>query len=295
MRIKELLHPPSGPDNIYMFTTDHQLRQLIFRSEKDFVYGINTLALGTLKYPVRILCYILMDNHLHLLVQGRYADCLAYFAWVLHRISLMLKARYGLRGLLTIHAADVQVVKDRQMLMNEVAYLLRNPYKARMSSPFSYPWSPCQVYFNPHLDKLQGTAFKSVDSAHAVLETHAAIPLSWVHWNGRVLDKCFVNYRQVEQVFGSSLVFFDRIRRYDIETAVHQAHGEEERLSFTDSEMQEKVRAICQNELHVNSHHQLSRKDLLHLARILAWRFSASKKQLARLLGIDQEVLDNAL
>ncbi len=295
MRIKELLHPPSSPDGIYLFTTDHQLRQLIFRSEEDFVYGVNTLALGTLKYPVRILCYVLMHNHLHLLVQGWYDDCRAYFGWVLHRLSLMLKARHGIRGLLPIHAADVQIVKDRQMLMNEVAYLLRNPYKARMDSPFSYPWSPAEVYFNPYLENLSGTLFGSADSARTVLETHAAIPLEWEHWNGRILNKCFVDYRQVEQEFGSSLAFFDRIRRYDLESMVAQAHGEEERLSFTDGEIQEKIHAICRNELHVNSPHQLSRKDLLFLARTLARRFSAPQKQISRLLGIDPSVLDNVL
>ena len=41
--------------------------------------------------------------------------------------------------------------------------------------------------------------------------------------------------------------------------------------------------------------HQLGRKDLLLLARTLAHRFSATKKQIARLLGIDPTVLDNAL
>lgn len=42
------------------------------------------------------------------------------------------------------------------MLLNEVAYLLRNPYKARIESPFSYPWAPFEVYFNPYLPQLRG-------------------------------------------------------------------------------------------------------------------------------------------
>ena len=91
------------------------------------------------------------------------------------------------------------------------------------------------------------------------------------------------------------MALFDRVRKFDLESVIAQAHGLEEQLSFTDSEMQEKILALCRNEWHVDSPHQLSRKDLLQLARKLAWRFGATKKQIARLLGIDKEVLDRVL
>lgn len=281
-------------EGIFAFTTDHQEKKRIFRTLEDFSFGVNTLAIGTLKYPVRVLCYVLMDNHLHVLLKGTPEDCTAYFKWVLHRLALMLKARYGIRGLLKADASDVQVVKDNNMFLNEVAYHLRNAYKARMSSPFSYPWTPFEVYFNPYLDLLKGERFQTLDAARRVLGTHAKIPPDWEHLSGRILNKCFVDCRTVEELFGTSVAFFDRVRKYDMESIIAQAHGVEEQLAFTDSEMQEKVQALCQNEWHVESPHQLNRKDLLHLARALARRFGASKKQLSRLLGIDQQVLDQA-
>ena len=125
--------------------------------------------------------------------------------------------------------------------------------------------------------------------------THVPIPPDWEHVNGRILNKCFVDYRTVEQKIGSSLDFFDRLRRYDLESVVEQSHGIEEILTFTDVEVQEKILAVCKNELHVDSHHQLGRKDLLWLARTLARRFACPKKQIARLLGIDPAVLDRLL
>ena len=76
----------------------------------------------------------------------------------------MLKSRYGISGLLKSDAADVQVVTDSNMLLNEVAYQLRNPYKARMTNPFSYPWAPFEVYFNPYLSNLRGDRFRSYRS-----------------------------------------------------------------------------------------------------------------------------------
>ena len=191
MLIRYYKDPCPGREGVFMFTSDHQLRQLIFRTASDFSYGVNTLAIGTLKFKVRILCYTLMNNHLHLLVMGRYEDCLAYFRWVLLRLAQMLKARYGISGVLKADAADVQYVTDSQMFLNEVAYLLRNAFKAQIDSPFSYPWAPFEVFFNPYLENIRGERFPSTDAAKRILGTHALIPENWEHRNGTILNKCF--------------------------------------------------------------------------------------------------------
>ena len=295
MRISEFKDPFTGRRGYYLFTTDHQLELLIFRTAEDLTFGVNTLAIGTRRFKVRVLCYTLMNNHLHLLVMGRYEDCLAYFKWVLLRLAQILKTRYGISGVLKADLADVQAVTDEDMFLNEVAYLLRNAYKARIDSPFTYPWAPFEVYFNPYLDLIRGERFPSADAAKRILKTHADIPEEWEHLNGRILNKCFVDYRTVERIIGSGLTLFDRVRKFDLESVASQSHGIEETLSFTDTEMQEKILAVCKNEYHVESHNQLGRKDLLLLARTLAHRFSATKKQIVRLLGIDPTVLDNAL
>lgn len=295
MRIYEFKDPFTGRKGIYLFTTDHLERALLFRDGEDFVQGVNTIAFATLKFPVRVLCYALMDNHIHLLISGRYEDCQAFFAWVLHRLARILGEKYGVSGILKLEASDVQAVMDREMLLNEVCYLLRNGYKARIDSPYSYSWAPFECYFNPYLPLLHGKPIPGARAVRRMFGTHVQIPPDWEHVNGRILNKCFVDYRTVEQKIGSSLDFFDRLRRFDLESVVEQAHGIEEKLTFTDAEMQEKIRAICKNELHVLSYHQLEKKDLLWLARTLARRFACPKKQIARLLGIDLAVLDRLL
>ena len=269
MRISEFKDPFTGRKGIYLFTTDHLERTLLFRDEADFVQGSNTIALATLKFPVKVLCYTLMDNHIHLLLMGKYADCLAFFAWVLHRIARMLELKYGVSGILKLQSSDVQAVVDRNMLLNEVCYLLRNNYNARIGSPYSYPWAPFECYFNPYLPLLHGSPQPGAKAVKQMFGTHVRIPPEWEHVNGRILNKCFV--------------------------VVEQAHGIEENITFTDGEMQEKIRAICANELHKASHHQLERKDLLWLARTLARRFACPKKQIARLLGVEPSILDKLL
>lgn len=295
MRLPEFRDPHPGRAGVYLFTTDHQERTLIFRTASDFTYGVNTLAIGTLKYPVRLLCYVLMDNHLHILLSGLYADCLAYFRWVLHRLAMMLKGRYGVRGVLKMDAADVQAVTDARMLLNEVAYLLRNPYKARVESPFSYPWAPFEVYFNPYLPLLRGEPMPEARQLRKILGTHEKVPADWQMRNGRILNNCFVDYRTVEREVGSGIKLFDRLRKYSLESEIAQQHGMEELLSFTDAEMQEKIRTICLQEYHLASFHLLDRKALLLLARSVALRFGSPVKQISRLLGIDPALLEQIL
>ena len=295
MKISEFKDPFSGRRGIYLFTSDHLERTLIFRDHEDYVYGVNTLAIGTRKYEVKLLCYTLMGTHIHLLLAGRYEDCLAFYAWVLHRLAQRMAGRYGVSGILKLQASDVQAVKDREQLLNEVCYLLRNAYKARIDSPVSYPWAPFECYFNTHLPLLHGTPMPGAKEARRMFGTHGKMPPDWEHYQGRILNKCFVDYRTVEQKIGSSLDFFDRLRRFDLESVVEQSHGLENQLKFTDAEMQEKIYALCHKELHVDSHHQLERKDLLWLARTLARRFASPRKQIARLLGIDPSVLDQLL
>ena len=278
-----------------MFTTDHLERTLLFRDEEDFVQGVNSLAFATLLYPVKVLCYVLMDNHIHLLVIGRYEDCCAFYAWVLHRLARIIEEKYGVSGILKLQSTDVQAVTDKEMLLNEVCYLLRNAYKARIDSPYSYRWAPYECYFNPYLPLLHGTPMPGAKAVKRMFGTHVQIPTDWEHINGRILNKCFVDYRTVEQKIGNSIDFFDRLRRFDLESMVEQAHGIDAKLTFTDVEMQEKIRVVCEKELHVASHHQLERKDLLWLARTLARRFASPKKQIARLLGIDPSILDQLL
>ena len=179
MRISEFKDPFTGRKGIYLFTTDHLLRALLFRDEEDFVKGVNTIALATLEYPVKVLCYALMDNHIHLLVSGRYEDCRAFFAWVLHRLARMLEEKYGVSGILKLQATDVQAVTDKEMLLNEVCYLLRNIYKARIGSPYSNPWAPFECYFNPYLPLIHGTPMPGAKEVKRLFGTHVKIPSDW--------------------------------------------------------------------------------------------------------------------
>ncbi|MBP5690336.1 MAG: hypothetical protein J6W74_05430 [Bacteroidales bacterium] len=280
---------------IFLFTTDHLESGVLFRNDEDFTYAVNSIALMTLVNEVKVLCYCVMGNHVHVLVKGRFDHCETYFTRVLERISKYISSKYGLKGLLPKVCIDLQIITDDKRLRNEVLYVLRNPYKARICSPISYPWSSWEVYFNPYLSYLHGEKISGAKYSRLGFRTHIEIPEEWEHLGGRVMNKCFVDAVTVERCFEDSLRYFDGLRIYDLESTVRLAHGLDETIVFTDQELQEKIKVICEQEYHVVSFHQLDRKALVMLARSLSKRYSATKKQISRLLGVRLDDLDRIL
>ena len=288
--------PIDNPDGVYHFTMDHLPQGLLFRDDSDFCYGVNSLAAATLRFPVKIIAYCLMDNHFHLLLHCRIADGKHLCEWFLHRMADHLSRRYGVRGLIKLAAYDIQVITDRRMFQNVLLYILRNPYKARICSPLSYPWSSADVYFNPQLLLVKGTTCGSPGEAQkALFHSHDRFPASWEHVDGRILNHCFVDYPFAERCFDNSYEFFNRLRVFDLESTVAQAQGKEMLITFTDQELQEKIFHLCQHEYHVASFHQLDNKSLYQLALSLSQRFRATPKQISRLLSLPSDIVDRLL
>ena len=282
---------------IYHYSSSHWEKSCIFTSDKDFVFGVNTLALACVLFNVRILCYCLMDNHIHILMEGSAKNCEECYQWILVRLAQMAGKRDNQNGRMSIKGSVPVAITSRKQFINEMVYILRNPYKARISAPSSYKWSSWGQYFNPWRDYLKGTPVSTLTQAQArnLFRTRYVMPSDYEHIDGKILNKCFVDSKAAEKIIGSSLDFFDTLRLWDLESAVKISHGAEESIKFTDAELKPKLLAICNNEYHVASIDQLDRKTLMTLARTASRRFGSGNAQLARLLGVSPEDLNSVL
>ncbi len=288
--------PYNGQKGVYHFSMAHLTRQLLFKSDDDFRYGVNSLAMQVLlETAVKLLCYCLMDNHFHLLLYGPLQNCLHVYDSFLWKLSLLIGRRDGMQGILKQKAVDIQPIRDTQQLLKCIAYILRNPYKARIASPFSYRWSSMDAYFNPRPVPGIRIANLRADERRQLLHSKQSLPGDIEVVDGTFANRCFVDYKTVEQRFQDSVNFFDHLRLYDLESSYKMAIGIHETLKFTDQELLAKTLAVCQNEFHAKSVDLLDRKSLLALSRTLARRYGAGKSQLGRILGLPEEILDNVL
>ena len=317
MLLRDFTDPFAGHSGIYHFSMPHLEKTLLFENDRDYTVGVNYLAIVTLSNPVSLLCYCLMSNHFHLLLAGRLEDCVKLYSSYIIKLCRYIAKERGDTGILHKNTMDIQAVVSEKQFQNEVLYILRNPYKARICSPFSYPWSSINTYVQlPPKEILRNNTIDSALTISSQAKTANDLTFTTNDLtlrayrkmfkvrgkleglpivNGIIPNSVFVDYKYVENRIGSSLGFFDTMRLYDLESTVESMHGIEERITYSDSELKSKVSLICKKEIYVNDIALLSRKDLLLLARILARRYGIKKKQIARQTGLSTDVLDTLL
>ena len=295
MKRSVFIDPFNGKRGCYHFSSSHQETRRLFRSKKDFIIGINTLALLLPGSGVKIIAYCLMDNHIHILLSGRLDDCLDYYDRVIHRLAQMLGAAHGFSGVLGRKDLDIVAVMSDTQMKREICYIHRNPYKARIASPDAYPWSSADVYFKTSLPSGAQVRDLSLERRREMFQTKMLIPDTYEYYDGRILNTSFVSFSEASARFMSSVEYFDLLRKYSLEAEVEEQHGIHESVTFSDAELQERIKDVCVNEFHRKSILSLDRKELLRLARIVSFRFGAGQAQLARLLGVEKEMLERIL
>ena len=103
---------------------------LIFKSAGDFVYGMNGVPVCALTSGVSILCFCLMDNHVHFIVNGTKADGERFIRQYLRRLSRLVR--------ISVEKASMKLIDDDEYLRHAVGYVLRNPVKAYNVMPAAY-------------------------------------------------------------------------------------------------------------------------------------------------------------
>ena len=274
-------------------------KELLFRDEEDYIYGMNTIALMLLQFPgLVVYAFTLMSNHIHLLLGGPKKDCEAFYDAVMHRLSLWLKRKYGLTGIVPYGEKNrtTVTVNGLDHFITEVLYLLRNPLKAKICYPGDYQWSSAGMYFSAR-GRMTGRRASTYTARELrkILKTNIRIPGNWEITESGMIIPQFVAWKAVEKAFENDETEFLRRLMEPVEARHHQLSGLPMELKFSDQEIAARVQVICQKELNVNSHLQLSTKELFRLCRILSIRFGTSPEQLQRVLGVDKAELEDWL
>ena len=275
------------------------LKELLFRDEEDYIYGMNTVALMLLQFPtVVVYAFVLMSNHIHLLLGGPKKECEAFYDAVMHRLSLWMKRKYGLTGVVPYGKENrtTVTVNGLEHFIIEVLYVLRNPYKAKICFPGDYQWSSVGIYFSAR-SRMTGRRASTFTARELrkILKTNIRVPGDWEITPEGMIIPNFVSWRAVEKAFEGNEAEFLRKLMEPIETRHNQMSGLPIELKFSDQEIAARVQVICQKELHVDSHLQLARKELFRLCRTLATRFGTSPDQLQRVVGVDKSELEDWL
>jgi putative transposase len=147
-------------------------RQAIFFAEKDYRVFLEAVRAACAKYGCAVHAYVLMTNHVHLLVTPEHENSLSSMMQsVGRRYVRYVNDRYRRSGTLWEGRFKCSLIDTPNYLFACFVYIEMNPVRARMvAGPQHYPWSSFQAnalgrndpVLTPHeqYHKLGGTAEK---------------------------------------------------------------------------------------------------------------------------------------
>ena len=223
------------PHGWYHFVTDKTV--WLFHNQAEFVSGMNTIALCSLLYKVRIVRFELMGNHVHIVLQGTGAACLQVFFFIKKRLGLVI---------------DFQLIpiKDDGHLATVILYVDRNPYETDLNVlPGGYPWGTGGLGFR--MQPSRGVRADTLPKAYLrrILHSDVEIPGNFLIDTelGLILPESFVDTASFERLFGTASFYLTRFVK-TLEVFLHTADECGEEVTFSTAE----VDSLIEDELHKN-------------------------------------------
>lgn len=272
--------------------TDGLEKGLIFKDKDDFIFGMNGVPVCALRHGVYVLAFCLMDNHVHFILAGDEFSCL----------NFILSYKRRLFSLADLDGVDVCVKKigDKEYLLKAIAYVLRNPLTSRQRIlPYLYRWSSGAVCFGGECSSRGSgeltVADVGVRRMRSVLRSNFILPGHYrLTSDGMVMPENYVRADIVERLFGSPVQMMYYVLRNDV-VEMALAGGVLKKVRYDDSDLVSSVLSICKKQFHVASLENLCMEDKCRLAGILRKKYGIGVKQIARLTGLNPELVRKVL
>ena len=118
-------------------------REPIFYAHDDYHFYLEKLAAGAVKHDCEIHAYVLMTNHVHLLVTPNTAYGISKLMQMIGRYYVQyFNRRYRRTGTLWEGRFKASLIDSERYAMTCYRYIEMNPVRAKMvDHPAAYPWS----------------------------------------------------------------------------------------------------------------------------------------------------------
>jgi REP element-mobilizing transposase RayT len=293
----------------WLITTNHLENRLLFKDAEDFRVGMNYVAVQVHKKQVAVLVFILMSNHLHIILYCTREEAERFMNDWKTEYSRYLRNKYGSREHLRRNGVDIRPVPlENEGLERAMAYVQMNCVAANIcGSPGGYPWGTGDCFFKVPIDGIPSTAGK-LDSAKGTAESgskplagisdrkryrlfhsKADLPNEWLMAeSGYILPSSYVCKDLVERVFRTP-----RRMNYFLQSSSKAKQrletGEQSLPAFKDQVIVSALPDLCWSLFRKQQVSELSPEQLLELMRQLRFRFAANVNQIARVTGLTYE------
>ena len=275
----------------YLLSTEHLEDGLWFRDDRDFIIAMNHIAIEASKFAgvVTVLAFVLMSNHVHIVIYGRKEDVARFVISFKRRFSHYLATRYGKGKYLKNNDLDIkEITRDDDGMERAIAYVQMNPVAARICShPTQYPWGSGSAYFNSK--KIPGKRLGDISARTKSKILHSFCPVLPEEWkigdDGYILPENYVDVKWVEKLFRTPtrMNFF-----YNSSSKARKRvePGFEDLPAFRDQTILQALPDMSRSLFQKDDLESLSRTEQKELFLQIRYRFSADITQIARVCGV---------
>ena len=277
---------------IHLYTSPLET-ELLAEDDTDRTVILNMIALVSHGENIDVLGYALMNNHIHLILNGDERKGRSFYSALIKRLARYLAGK-GKAGCLRGITCGITEITSLKQFRDELAYVIRNPFVVRDDVHlFSYRWCSGYLYFNSFIpDSASLTAEKITyrERRDITRSSTGTIPSGFRVKGILILPESFVNYKLVEALFGSARQFLYWTLK-SVEAQVQVARYYKEKPMISDDELFILSRDLCERLYGTRQPKELTSQQKKEFSMELRNRYYASNGQLARLTSLPlQEV-----
>lgn len=226
----------------YHLSSDGWKEGLLFHTVEQFAYGMILMGLLTLRYGVVIFDFVLMPNHIHILLKGSGEQCLQAFDYFRKKLSACL-VKDGYPPLPDDYGFVLIPVESEEQMRVNILYLARNPYEKNMAVPGGYPWGTAYLHGSTLATFIRGRRVEHMKQREleAWTCTRTPVPSSWeFHPQLGLLPGCFIDQSMFTRLFPTPKQYETHLIK-DYESFVQLGKNLNESVVFTREEVQDMV------------------------------------------------------
>jgi putative transposase len=139
---------------LYHVITRGNQRQQVFKVTEDYERYLKILGDYKVRYDFVLYAYVLMENHVHLLIETKEVPLSKILQGVNQRYTMYFNRKYGTVGHLFQGRYKAMLCDKDSYLLSLVKYIHMNPVRAgSVKSPGAYPWSSHGSYVGRAKDR----------------------------------------------------------------------------------------------------------------------------------------------
>lgn len=284
------------PMGYYHLSTDGKWKGAIFHNSALFAYGMILMGLLTLKFGIEIYSFILMQNHIHIVLKGTGAEITGMFHYMVRKLNHRLRA-LGFPELPEYYGFKLVSIESREQLKSDFIYLDRNTLEKQLCIPGGYPWGTTLIHHSAFLSLFEWAQAKDVSKRELerLTGSRMPVPADWEFNPALGLNpKCFVKEGKFYELFPTPKSYLSRLSKdYEAFAEVAERLGED--IVFSDEEVEGILNNLSRKHFSGRKVTHLDNPEKAKLVLILARNYHLPILQIAQVLRMQEYLVRQIL